>query len=50
MVYLKIITSWLLTAEINVLSSDEIQIASQEQLESTADQLRENTLLSPGER
>ncbi|XP_064584294.1 centrosomal protein of 95 kDa isoform X2 [Zonotrichia leucophrys gambelii] len=37
-------------AEINVLSSDEIQIAPQEQLESTADQLTEHTLLSPAER
>ncbi|NXM15188.1 CEP95 protein, partial [Ploceus nigricollis] len=37
-------------AEINVLSSDEIQIASQEQLESTADQLTEHTLLSSVER
>ncbi|OWK58261.1 Centrosomal protein [Lonchura striata] len=37
-------------AEINVLSSDEIQIASQEQLESTADQLTERTLLSSAER
>ncbi|RLV99210.1 hypothetical protein DV515_00009845 [Chloebia gouldiae] len=37
-------------AEINVLSSDEIQIASQEQLESTADQLTEHTLLSSAER
>ncbi|NXS89410.1 CEP95 protein, partial [Erpornis zantholeuca] len=33
-------------AEINVLSSDEIQIASQEQVESTADQLIQHTLLS----
>ncbi|NXS21177.1 CEP95 protein, partial [Mystacornis crossleyi] len=33
-------------AEINVLSSDEMQIASQEQLESTAGQLRQQTLLS----
>ncbi|NXE34174.1 CEP95 protein, partial [Ptilorrhoa leucosticta] len=33
-------------AEINVLSSDEIQIASQEQLESTADQPTQHTLLS----
>ncbi|NXE00929.1 CEP95 protein, partial [Chaetorhynchus papuensis] len=33
-------------AEINVLSSDEVQIASQEQLESTADQLTQHTLLS----
>ncbi|XP_059720114.1 centrosomal protein of 95 kDa isoform X2 [Haemorhous mexicanus] len=33
-------------AERNVLSSDEIQIASQEQLESTADQLTEHTLSS----
>ncbi|NXO11113.1 CEP95 protein, partial [Oriolus oriolus] len=33
-------------AEINVLSSDEIQIASQEQLESTAGQLTQHTLLS----
>ncbi|XP_018774443.3 centrosomal protein of 95 kDa isoform X2 [Serinus canaria] len=37
-------------AEINVLSSEEIQIASQEQLESTADQLTEHTLLSSVER
>ncbi|NWT99605.1 CEP95 protein, partial [Urocynchramus pylzowi] len=37
-------------AEINVLSSDEIQIASQEQLESTADQLTEHTLVSSAER
>ncbi|NXH00970.1 CEP95 protein, partial [Loxia leucoptera] len=37
-------------AEINVLSSDEIQIASQEQLEGTADQLTEHTLLSSVER
>ncbi|KAL9833370.1 centrosomal protein of 95 kDa isoform 2-T3 [Geothlypis trichas] len=37
-------------AEINVLPSDEIQIASQEQLESTADQLTEHTLLSSAER
>ncbi|NWT53617.1 CEP95 protein, partial [Erythrocercus mccallii] len=37
-------------AEINVLSSDEIQIASQEQLESTADQLTQHTLLSSVER
>nr|XP_026651348.1 centrosomal protein of 95 kDa isoform X4 [Zonotrichia albicollis] len=37
-------------AEINVLSSDEIQIAPQEQLESTADQLTEHTLLSSAER
>ncbi|NXR98702.1 CEP95 protein, partial [Oxylabes madagascariensis] len=37
-------------AEINVLSSDEIQIASQEQLESTADQLTPHTLLSSVER
>ncbi|XP_062362097.1 centrosomal protein of 95 kDa isoform X2 [Cinclus cinclus] len=37
-------------AEINVLSSDEIQIASQEQLESTAGQLTEHTLLSSAER
>ncbi|NXQ20750.1 CEP95 protein, partial [Peucedramus taeniatus] len=37
-------------AEINVLSSDEIQIASQEQLESPADQLTEHTLLSSVER
>ncbi|NXL21155.1 CEP95 protein, partial [Setophaga kirtlandii] len=37
-------------AEINVLSSDEIQTASQEQLESTADQLAEHTLLSSAER
>ncbi|NXN81520.1 CEP95 protein, partial [Bombycilla garrulus] len=37
-------------AEINVLSSDEIQIASQELLESTADQLTEHTLLSSAER
>uniref|UniRef100_A0A8C9NJ00 Centrosomal protein 95 n=1 Tax=Serinus canaria TaxID=9135 RepID=A0A8C9NJ00_SERCA len=39
-----------ITAEINVLSSEEIQIASQEQLESTADQLTEHTLLSSVER
>ncbi|NXO37837.1 CEP95 protein, partial [Locustella ochotensis] len=37
-------------AEINVLSSDEIQIASREQLESTADQLTQHTLLSSVER
>ncbi|NWZ82289.1 CEP95 protein, partial [Poecile atricapillus] len=37
-------------AEINVLSSDEIQIASQEQLESTADQLTQHTLLSSVEK
>ncbi|NXQ43868.1 CEP95 protein, partial [Catharus fuscescens] len=37
-------------AELNVLSSDEIQTASQEQLESSAGQLTENTQLSPGER
>ncbi|XP_072793062.1 centrosomal protein of 95 kDa isoform X3 [Taeniopygia guttata] len=37
-------------AEINVLSSDEIQIASQEQLEGTADQLTEGTLLPSAER
>ncbi|NWZ98686.1 CEP95 protein, partial [Nesospiza acunhae] len=37
-------------AEINVLSSDEVQIAPQEQLESTADQLTEHTLLSSVER
>ncbi|NWI43707.1 CEP95 protein, partial [Picathartes gymnocephalus] len=37
-------------AEINVLSSDEIQIASQEELESTADQLTQHTLLSSAER
>ncbi|NWW36241.1 CEP95 protein, partial [Panurus biarmicus] len=37
-------------AEINVLSSDEIQIASQEQLESTAAQLTQHTLLSAAER
>ncbi|NXQ74832.1 CEP95 protein, partial [Quiscalus mexicanus] len=37
-------------AEINVLSSDEIQIAPQEQLASTADQLTEQTLLSSVER
>ncbi|NWU22200.1 CEP95 protein, partial [Dyaphorophyia castanea] len=36
-------------AEINVLSSDEIQIASQEQLESTAGQLTQHTLLSSAE-
>ncbi|XP_017594630.1 PREDICTED: centrosomal protein of 95 kDa isoform X2 [Corvus brachyrhynchos] len=35
-----------ITADINVLSSDEIQIASQEQLESTAGQLIQHTLLS----
>ncbi|NXH81779.1 CEP95 protein, partial [Edolisoma coerulescens] len=33
-------------AEINMLSSDEIQIASQEQMESTAGQLTQRTLLS----
>ncbi|XP_053850387.1 centrosomal protein of 95 kDa isoform X1 [Vidua macroura] len=37
-------------AELNVLSSGEIQNASQEQLESTADQLTEHTLLSSVER
>ncbi|NXR41763.1 CEP95 protein, partial [Zosterops hypoxanthus] len=37
-------------AEINALSSDEIQIASQEQVESTADQLTQHTLLSSAER
>ncbi|XP_015500915.1 centrosomal protein of 95 kDa isoform X1 [Parus major] len=37
-------------AEINVLSSDEIQIASQEQLESTADQHTQHTLLSSVEK
>ncbi|RMB95311.1 hypothetical protein DUI87_28298 [Hirundo rustica rustica] len=37
-------------AEINALSSDEIQIASQEQLESAADQLTQHTLLSSAER
>ncbi|NWT27325.1 CEP95 protein, partial [Cardinalis cardinalis] len=37
-------------AEINVLSSEEIKIAPQEQLESTADQLTEHTLLSSVER
>ncbi|NXB06514.1 CEP95 protein, partial [Cnemophilus loriae] len=37
-------------AEINVLCSDEIQIASQEQLEGTADQLTQHTLLSSAER
>ncbi|XP_032932408.1 centrosomal protein of 95 kDa isoform X1 [Catharus ustulatus] len=37
-------------AELNVLSSDEIQTASQEQLESSTGQLTENTQLSPGER
>ncbi|NXR52750.1 CEP95 protein, partial [Hippolais icterina] len=37
-------------AEINVLSSDEIQIASQEQLQSTANQLTQHTLLSSIER
>ncbi|NWR16603.1 CEP95 protein, partial [Emberiza fucata] len=37
-------------AEINVLSSDEIQTAPQEHLESTADQLTEHTLLSSVER
>ncbi|NXP33586.1 CEP95 protein, partial [Leiothrix lutea] len=37
-------------AEINALSSHEIQIASQEQLESTADQLTQHTLLSSVER
>ncbi|NXY02974.1 CEP95 protein, partial [Pteruthius melanotis] len=36
-------------AEINVPSSDDIQIASQEQLESTADQLPQHTLLSSAE-
>ncbi|NXC60021.1 CEP95 protein, partial [Aleadryas rufinucha] len=36
-------------AEINVLPSDEIQIASQEQLESTAGQLTQHTLLSSAE-
>ncbi|NXI19313.1 CEP95 protein, partial [Irena cyanogastra] len=36
-------------AEINVLSSDEIQIASQEHLESTADHLTQHTLLSSAE-
>ncbi|XP_048180065.1 centrosomal protein of 95 kDa isoform X2 [Corvus hawaiiensis] len=35
-----------ITADINVLSRDEIQIASQEQLESTAGQLIQHTLLS----
>ncbi|NWI83668.1 CEP95 protein, partial [Dryoscopus gambensis] len=33
-------------AEVNVLSNDEIQIASQEQLESTAGRLTQHTLLS----
>ncbi|NXO76578.1 CEP95 protein, partial [Sitta europaea] len=37
-------------AEINVLCSDEIQSASQEQLESTADQLTQHTQLSAVER
>ncbi|XP_066056429.1 centrosomal protein of 95 kDa isoform X2 [Chamaea fasciata] len=37
-------------AELNVLSSDEIQIASQEQLESAADQLTQHILLSSAER
>ncbi|NWR03937.1 CEP95 protein, partial [Paradoxornis webbianus] len=37
-------------AEINALSSDEIQIASQEQLESTADQLTQHTVPSSAER
>ncbi|NXB83343.1 CEP95 protein, partial [Vidua chalybeata] len=37
-------------AELNVLSSGEIQNVSQEQLESTADQLTEHTLLSSVER
>ncbi|NXX33138.1 CEP95 protein, partial [Nicator chloris] len=37
-------------AEVNVLSSDETQIASQEQLESTADQLTQHTLYSSVER
>ncbi|NXQ25480.1 CEP95 protein, partial [Alaudala cheleensis] len=37
-------------AEINVLSSDEIQITSQGQLESTADQLAKHTLPSSAER
>ncbi|CAN8193978.1 unnamed protein product [Coccothraustes coccothraustes] len=37
-------------AERNVLSSDEIQTAPQEQLESTADHLTEHTLLSSAER
>ncbi|NXU33598.1 CEP95 protein, partial [Drymodes brunneopygia] len=37
-------------AEINVLSSDEIQIASQEQPEISADQLTQHTLLSSGDR
>ncbi|NXQ55106.1 CEP95 protein, partial [Anthoscopus minutus] len=37
-------------AELNVLSSDGIQIASQEQLESTADKLTQHTLLSSAER
>ncbi|NWZ37037.1 CEP95 protein, partial [Brachypodius atriceps] len=36
--------------EINVLSSDEIQIAPQEQLKSTADQPTQHTLLSSVER
>ncbi|NWV97445.1 CEP95 protein, partial [Machaerirhynchus nigripectus] len=36
-------------AEINVLSSDETEIASQEQLESTAGQLTQHTLLSSAE-
>ncbi|NWY46940.1 CEP95 protein, partial [Sylvia atricapilla] len=37
-------------AEINTLSSDGIQTASQEQQESTADQLTQHTLLSSAER
>ncbi|NXO27792.1 CEP95 protein, partial [Cisticola juncidis] len=37
-------------AETNVLSSDEIQIASQEQLEGTADELTQHPLLSSAER
>ncbi|NWT70486.1 CEP95 protein, partial [Prunella himalayana] len=43
-------TSSQIGAEINVLSNDEIQIASQEQLENTADQLTEHTLLSSAEK
>uniref|UniRef100_A0A8C3QXX5 Centrosomal protein 95 n=1 Tax=Cyanoderma ruficeps TaxID=181631 RepID=A0A8C3QXX5_9PASS len=39
-----------ITAETNVLSSDEIQTASQEQLESTAEELSQHTLLSSAER
>ncbi|NWY69850.1 CEP95 protein, partial [Erithacus rubecula] len=43
-------TSSQIGAEINVLSSDKTQIASQEQLESTSSQLTEHTLLSSVER